>query len=135
VHTDNRLHLWEWLVLDDGRLLKADALDHSAAHDLVGCQDIAWDVAGAIVEFGLTDDESVSMCARVERTGHAVDRDLLAFLTPCYLAFHLGASTLAADTVGGAEAHRHRLAAQGYAARLSRIVREPLNDTGAGGLG
>jgi hypothetical protein len=135
VHTDNRLHLWEWLVLDDGRLLKADALDHSAAHDLVGCQDIAWDVAGAIVEFGLTDDEGAGVCARVERTGQPVDRDLLAFLTPCYLAFHLGASTLAADTVAGAEAHRLRLAAQGYAARLSRFIKEPLGNAGAGGLG
>jgi hypothetical protein len=53
VETDNRLHAWEWLVGSDA-VLKADALDHHAGHDLVGCQDIAWDVVGAAVELGLS---------------------------------------------------------------------------------
>ena len=53
IETDNRLHAWEWLALPDGRLLKADALDHHAAHDLVGCQDVAWDIAGALCRAGL----------------------------------------------------------------------------------
>ena len=78
--TDNRLHAWEWLVLPGGRVLKADAVDHHAAHDLVGCQDIAWDVAGATVELGLNPLP-------------LADPDLLAFLLPCYCAFQLGAWT------------------------------------------
>jgi hypothetical protein len=45
VLTDNRLHRWEWIAAPDGRWLKTDALDHHAAHDLIGPQDIAWDVA------------------------------------------------------------------------------------------
>jgi hypothetical protein len=60
VHTDNRMRRHEWLALPDGRILKTDALDHSAAHDLVGCQDIAWDVVGAAVEWGLTEDETAA---------------------------------------------------------------------------
>ena len=57
VETDNRLHAWEWLHTPDGRLLKTDALDHHAGHDLIGCQDIAWDIAGATVELNLSDSE------------------------------------------------------------------------------
>ena len=52
VRTDNQLDRHEWLRLRDGRVLKTDAADHHQAHDLIGCQDVAWDIAGAIVEFG-----------------------------------------------------------------------------------
>jgi hypothetical protein len=49
--TDNRLHRWEWLLAGaSGVILKADALDHAFGHDLVGSQDIAWDIAGASIE-------------------------------------------------------------------------------------
>src|SRR5690606_17934091 len=44
---DGRLHNWEWIADCSGAPLKTDAVDHHAGHDLVGCQDIAWDVAGA----------------------------------------------------------------------------------------
>jgi len=32
-------------------------LDHAAAHDGVGVQDLAWDVAGAIVEHGFSAED------------------------------------------------------------------------------
>jgi hypothetical protein len=121
VVTDNRLHTHEWLV-SGGRLIKTDALDHAAAHDLVGCQDVAWDVAGAAVEFGLDATESRRLCRAVEReAGIGVDPDLLAFLQPCYLAFQLGAATLAAEAVGHGEAPRLRGEAQRYRALLAQL--------------
>ena len=91
VDTDNRLHAWEWLVTKDGRILKTDALDHSGAHDLVGCQDIAWDVAGAGVEFGLTSSERQKLALIVaEETGRALPEDLLTVFEICYLGFQIG---------------------------------------------
>ncbi|MBI0535574.1 hypothetical protein D9599_08320 [Roseomonas sp. KE2513] len=118
VSTDNRLHAWEWLVLPGGRLLKADAVDHAAAHDLVGCQDIAWDVAGAAVELGLPAKEREGLRAAV-----GADATLLDFLTPCYLAFQLGYYTMAAGAwSGGEEAVRARAAAGRYAAGLERVL-------------
>ena len=69
--TDNRLHVWEWLIRPDGRLLKTDALDHHAAHDLVGCQDVAWDVAGAVVELDLSPPEQDELCAIIRGSGEA----------------------------------------------------------------
>ena len=53
IRVDGRMHPWEWIVGRDGALVKTDALDHHQAHDLIGCQDAAWDLAGAAIEFDL----------------------------------------------------------------------------------
>ncbi|MGK9170148.1 hypothetical protein KXR53_27790 [Inquilinus limosus] len=96
IETDNRLHRWEWLVDRTGTLLKTDALDHCAAHDLVGCQDLAWDVAGAAIEFDLAPDEEAELRARVQHeAGRPVDPELLCLLRPCYAAFQLGSWSMA----------------------------------------
>jgi hypothetical protein len=119
VEIDGRLHAWEWLVRGDGVLVKADALDHHAAHDLVGCQDIAWDLAGAAVELGLSTVEQASLVAVTEETSdRAVDPDLLAFARPCYLAFQLGRHALA-KAAGDDEAARLEAAVARYAAALA----------------
>jgi hypothetical protein len=120
MRTDNRLHRWEWLRAD-GRLVKADALDHHAAHDLIGCQDLAWDIAGAAAEFELSPEETERLCMIAEReAGRPVAPELLDFLGLCYLAFQLGAFSLAADAHGlnPAEAARLRGAAHRYTHRL-----------------
>ncbi|MDB5682550.1 MAG: hypothetical protein JWM75_248, partial [Sphingomonas bacterium] len=122
--TDNRCDPHEWLRLPDGRILKADALDHDAAHDLIGAQDLAWDVAGIAAEFDLDEDAMGQLVAATERAaGRAIDRALLGFLLPCYCAFRLGAAQLAADGLGGwtAEQARNRTAVARYAARLARL--------------
>jgi hypothetical protein len=124
--TDNRLQPHEWLLLPDGRMLKTDAVDHSAAHDLVGCQDIAWDVAGAVHEFGLSAAETDRLCAIIEaQGGAAVDRRLLAVLAPCYVAFRVGACTMAAQAVGGEEAGRLEAEAARHGATLAALLAEP----------
>jgi hypothetical protein len=118
--TDNRLHAWEWLV-SGGRLIKTDALDHSAAHDLVGHQDVSWDVAGALVELDLSADEAAWLSQVVrQESGRPLDQALLAFMLPCYLAFQLGAHLMAAGALGeGSEATRLRQAADRYGRRLN----------------
>jgi hypothetical protein len=123
VWTDNRLHAWEWLVLPDGQFLKTDAVDHAAAHDLIGCQDTAWDVAGATVELDLSEAERSRLLEILAReTGQAPDPKLLAFLTPCYLAFQLGYHSMAAEVSGSEDAARARDAAARYAAALRRTL-------------
>lgn len=125
IETDNRLHAWEWLLLPDGRLLKADALDHHAAHDLVGCQDVAWDVAGAVCELGLKQELSTLLAAVEGGAGRVVDPGLVALLTPCYLAFQLGACAMAERAAPDAgEAARLRAAAGRYAEALRRTLLE-----------
>ncbi|WNG50819.1 hypothetical protein F0U60_46865 [Archangium minus] len=122
VETDNKLHAWEWLVLPDCRLLKTDAVDHHDAHDLVGCQDVAWDVVGAAVELGLDPAEQSILAEYVERaSGRAVSAALMDFYRPCYLAFQLGHHVMAASALEGLvpeESARLRRAAERYTALL-----------------
>lgn len=121
VQTDNKLQPWEWLVPEGGGLLKADALDHHQGHDLVGCQDIAWDVAGAIVELGLSAGEGRALSERIARdAGARVDPEKLELHLLCYLAFQVGYHWMAGEAMAELpeEAERARVAADRYAALL-----------------
>ncbi|KLK94493.1 hypothetical protein AA309_03360 [Microvirga vignae] len=126
VFTDNRMQPWEWLVIGD-RLIKTDALDHCATHDLIGCQDIAWDIAGAAVEFSLSAQDIDLLCTIVEEeSGHPVSPALLSFLVPCYLAFQIGAHAMAADALrGNGEETRLRLAVGRYGLLLRSQLEHP----------
>lgn len=120
VLTDNKPHAWEWLVLPDGRILKADALDHTQGNDLVGPQDIAWDVAGAAVELDLDGDERGRLAGDL-----GVDPLQLDFYTFAYLAFQLGRHTLAAEALAAGapeEAARMRAAVETYTTSLRKSI-------------
>ena len=109
IPTDNKLDRVEWLRTDAGALIKTDALDHHCGHDLIGCQDVAWDIAGAIVEFDL---DHFSAGELVRRANLNVDRELLRFCLAAYAAFRLGRARLGGE---GAAAER-------YAASLRRLL-------------
>lgn len=104
VRTDNKLDRGEWLRSPDGRLLKYDALDHHQAHDLIGCQDAAWDIAGAIVEFELDASDRGRL---IMSSGCTVDADLLQFYQFAYCAFRLGRAHLAAAAGGSSHRLQH----------------------------
>jgi hypothetical protein len=106
VRTDNKLDRHEWLRSLGGRLIKTDALDHHQGHDLIGCQDLAWDVAGAGVEFGLTPEETARL---IDATGSMVDGELLDFCRIAYASFRLGRAVLVDQSD---EADRYRAALQ-----------------------
>jgi len=124
VFTDGRLHAWEWIAGPDGRVLKTDAVDHADAHDLIGAQDIAWDVAGATMEFDLGHTAAEALRRAVERVaGRAVNTELTGFLRLAYLAFQLGAWTMAAQAHDGRDEHARLTAARDrYAEQLSRAT-------------
>jgi len=118
VCTDNRMAAHEWLRLPSGQLLKADAVDHHAGHDLVGCQDIAWDVAGASIELDLTRGDE-------EQLVHAVGADakFVDFYRVAYCAFRIGAHRLSAGSLSHwpEERARHLQAADKFEQRLASI--------------
>jgi len=125
VDTDNRMHQWEWRVLPDKRLIKTDALDHSSSHDLVGCQDIAWDIAGAVVEHALTPGETQTLLRSVEAaSGRTVDQRLLSFLLPCYLGFQAGLWSMARDAAADTERPAISAQLQRYERHLQSLSRE-----------
>ena len=98
VATDNRMHRWEWRRRAGGMLVKTDAVDHCESHDLIGCQDPAWDIVGAVIEFGWEGPETAKfLLGSAAGAGGGVDPALLAFYEPCYAAFQLGLFTMARD--------------------------------------
>lgn len=109
---DNRLHAWEWRVAPDGRVLKADALDHAFTHDLIGCQPPDWDRAGAVVEHDLSPEEAAAVS------------EIHPFWVTAYAAFQLGLWSMAADALGGWPEEQARCALQRdrYADRLRRAL-------------
>lgn len=126
IPTDNKMQPHEWLRTAAGRLLKTDALDHHRAHDLIGCQDFAWDVAGAIVEFGLDDTTAAQLIAVAEEyAGREVDSALLAFYRIAYLAFRLGQCRLGETMITDAS-ERQRIDGEGdgYAADLRLLLQD-----------
>lgn len=124
VDTDNRLHAWKWLVRDDGRLLKTDALDHNGGHDPVGCQDIAWDVAGACVEFDLSSAERDQLARIVgSEADWTLREDVLTMFEACYLGFQIGLwSMAAAADADDVEQQRIKKAVGRYEGRLQRLL-------------
>ena len=121
VRTDNRLDRDKWLRLGDGRLLKVDALDHHQSHDLVGCQNAAWDVAGAIVEFDLNPAEAAQVIAE---SGPAAERDLIDFLLIAYASFRLGQAILASGKEEKGRRYR-----QYVQARLGPLPKQQLKNS------
>jgi len=115
IEIDGRLHPHEWLVTPAG-LLKADAYDHHAGADLVGCQDVAWDIAGAIVELALEPAEEARLATACD-----VDREQLAFAKPCYVAFQLGRHALAIESSAPAEQVRLRAEVERYRTLAGRL--------------
>ncbi|TPM09086.1 hypothetical protein FJ940_04135 [Mesorhizobium sp. B2-3-7] len=123
VEIDGRLHPWEFLVCADGTLIKTDAVDHCRGHDLIGCQPIEWDIAGACVEYGFSDSELATLVHRMEAGERLnIDTGLIDCLEPCYLAFQLGLWDVAARSEHGPEKPRLVAAATRYKKGLLRFL-------------
>jgi hypothetical protein len=131
VRTDNRLDRHEWLRTPSGALIKCDALDHHQAHDLIGCQDVAWDCAAAIVEFDLDQNQAEQLVRAVgELSGGSVDRVLLDFYRLAYLAFRLGQTRLGATTVADhSEQQRLEFRGDRYALELQYLLERSRSPT------
>jgi hypothetical protein len=125
VRTDNRMAPHEWFRTGTGELLKADALDHHHGHDLIGCQDVVWDVAGAISEFRLDEAMSAALIAATEEGLRSeIDRELLQFYRLAYAAFRIGQSTMGIELTGDDANEVRRLAhsRDRYAAQLELLL-------------
>jgi len=106
VHVDGRMHWWEWLRIGEW-ILKTDAVDHSESHDLIGRQDILWDIAGAIVEIAATPGDARTL-ADAFTSGSPDREELLELMTVCYVAFQLGWWTFSGTQSGAARSQWYR---------------------------
>jgi hypothetical protein len=120
VSLDGRMQPHEWIRTSAG-YLKTDAFDHHDDHFFCGCQDIAWDVAGALLELELN---AGSRCWFLERyrslTGDTSIAARLPHYSRAYLAFRLGYCRLAGSVLGETPDGRRFVRA---ADRYSKIFR------------
>jgi hypothetical protein len=121
VALDGRMQPHEW-IRTSGGYLKTDAVDHHDDHFFPGCQDIAWDVAAACLEFRLQPEARQRLVRRYGQLSG--DRTIAARLPThavAYLAFRLGYATLAANTLEDTPDGRRFVAAAEHYDRLLRM--------------
>ena len=100
VIADGRLLPHEWIA-SGGRLLKLDGCSHGDDHFFPGPCDIAWDIAGAIVEWGMDRHTSEYFVdAYVRESGDQIRRRLYPYLV-AYATFRMAWSKMAAHASEG----------------------------------
>jgi hypothetical protein len=125
VITDGRMQPHEWLLASDGRMLKTDCGSHGDDHFFPGPTDIAWDLAGAIVEWRMdaSQKEFFLQCYRQASGDDAVTRT--RDFAVAYAAFRSGYCLMAAKAMEGThEQQRLHRAANQYLGFLSSRVGE-----------
>ncbi|AKF04024.1 hypothetical protein [Sandaracinus amylolyticus] len=123
VIADGHLAPHEWIVAPDGSLQKVDAIAHGDDHFFPGPCDVAWDLAGAIVEWDLDDAHTTALLDRyVRATGDHDARARVPSWTIAYLAFRAAWLAMARDACGGDERARLASASDALRARLTRML-------------
>jgi hypothetical protein len=106
VIADARMQPWEWGRVD-GNFVKFDAATHGDDHFFPGPTDIAWDLAGAIVEFSLGGKTEAHITPPLVQHYTKLTGDDPSFRLPAYMvaysAFRLGYSKMAAQAMRGSD--------------------------------
>ncbi len=101
--TDSHLLPHEWLALGDGRLLKFDGDSHGDDHFYPGPTDVAWDLAGTIVEWDLNCAARDRFLERYRQASGDDPRARLRAYLLAYTMFRLGYSKMAAGAMRGSD--------------------------------
>lgn len=122
VIADGRMQPHEWLLSKDGRLLKTDSGSHGDDHFFPGHTDIAWDLAGAIVEWQMNDQQAAEFLDRYHRaSGDDANVRIDGFIK-AYAVFRLAYCLMAANAMNGSdEQPRLESAAANYRTSLTRM--------------
>jgi hypothetical protein len=123
VFADARMQPHEWLRSEDGRMIKLDGAEHGDDHFFPGPTDIAWDLAGAIVEWNMTSDAQETLLREYRRiSGDNVESRIHQFVL-AYSSFRMGYCKMAAEAVRGSGEEHRLLAAYGrYRDRVAALV-------------
>ena len=119
VIVDGKMQPHEWRRTRDSRIVKTDATEHGDDHFFPGPTDIAWDLAGAIVEWGLDSAGAAFLLGEYCRLARDDARSRVADYVLAYTLFRLGYCAMAADAVRGSE-EEARL--RGDAARYRELL-------------
>jgi hypothetical protein len=97
IEPDARLSPHEWVIGAERRVVKTDSADHASDHLMPGPADVAWDLAGTIVEWDLDQSQRRSFLQQYRaRSGDAAEARVPAYVA-AYSAFRLGFAAMARD--------------------------------------
>ncbi|HLJ29027.1 MAG TPA: hypothetical protein VKY85_20120 [Candidatus Angelobacter sp.] len=122
VIADGRMQPHEWLLTRQGQMRKCDSGSHGDDHFFPGATDIAWDLAGAIVEWQMDAEEAESFLEMYRRaSGDNAQTRVLGYIT-AYTVFRYAYCRMAANALQGMEEQaRLERAADCYRARLFAV--------------
>lgn len=99
VSVDGRVLPHEWIFTGD-RYFKVDHIEHHCDQFFPGCQNILWDLAAFCIEFDLDKEKQKEYLSYyLERNAEKCFFERFQFYTIAYLAFRLGYTKLAADSL------------------------------------
>ncbi len=100
---DSRMMPYEWLKAEDGRWVKLDAAIHGDDHFFPGPCDIAWDLAGTIVEWNLRAAAREFFFAEYRKASGDDSASRIAAYELAYATFRMAWSGMAAGSARGTE--------------------------------
>lgn len=122
VIADGRMQPHEWLVSGDGRLLKTDSGSHGDDHFFPGPTDIAWDIAGAIVEWQMNEEQTTEFLNFYHRASGDYASARIDGFIKAYAVFRLAYCLMAANAMNGSdEQKRLQRAADTYRTVLTDL--------------
>lgn len=89
---DGRVGPCEWIRTASDRIFTVDCVGHEADHTMVGRQPIDWDLAGAIVEWGLDAGNANVLQTAAGQQAHP--HELTTFYVAAYAAFRIGMASM-----------------------------------------
>ena len=120
---DGRMQPHEWVLATDGVLLKTDGETHGDDHFLPGPADIAWDLAGAIVEWRMDVAAEQAFLALYARLSGDDASARIADYIAAYAVFRASYCTIAAHALRGTpEEYKLCRAARQYRTQLQGRV-------------
>jgi adenine/guanine phosphoribosyltransferase-like PRPP-binding protein len=123
VYADCRMQPHEWIKRSSGEVLKTDGTGHGDAHLLPGPVDIAWDLAGLIVEWELAKEESSVLLQEYSRVSGDDTSTRIGPYLLLYLVFRMAFCRMGAASLGSSEdGQKLRSAYRKYAQKVSSLL-------------
>lgn len=130
VLVDGHMQPHEWILRENGTLVKVDGTTHGDDHFFPGPTDIAWDLAGTIVEWNLDENATEFFLDSYLRASGDNARHRIAAFVLAYITFRMAYCGMALTTViGTPEEARLKAAYQSYQHRLAERMKKPALST------
>lgn len=127
--TDGKMQPHKWVASVLGDVFKIDGVRHGDDHFLPGPADIAWDLAGAIVEWNMTDATAQYLLERFRSHCGSSTPEHLHYFVLAYIVFRLAYCRMALAATGESEEKlRFHKACRFYSDKLnamSRVASQP----------